>query len=215
MNYLYLHGFASAPQSTKAIYLCDRFLELNFPLIIPDLNQDDFFSLTLTRQIQQCEEILVSQPGDWSIIGSSFGGLTATWLAQRYPMVQKLVLLAPAFYFLKYWEQQLGAEQLSQWQHMGSIEVYHYGVQCPLPLSYQFWQDASQYDESDLQRDLPTLILHGRNDDVIPIQSSHQYLQSHPQCELIEMESDHALTDVMLKIWDYTCQFLNLNLSQP
>lgn len=212
MNYLYLHGFASAPQSTKAIYLRDRFHELNQSLLIPDLNQNDFFSLMLTRQIQQCENILSNYPGDWIIIGSSFGGLTATWLAQHNIAIKQLVLLAPAFYFLQYWERQLGPEQLHQWQQIGSIDVYHYGVQRSVPLSYLFWQDASQYNESDLQRDLPTLIFHGINDDIIHIQSSHQYSQSKTHCELVALDSDHALTDVMDEIWERTQHFLHLEI---
>jgi uncharacterized protein len=212
MNHLYLHGFASAPQSTKAIYLRDRFHELNQSLLIPDLNQNDFFSLTLTRQIQQCEDILSNHPGDWSIIGSSFGGLTATWLAQHNAAIKQLVLLAPAFYFLHYWERQLSPEQLHRWQQTGSIDVYHYGAQRSLPLSSLFWQDASQYHESDLHRDLPTLIFHGINDDTIPIQSSRQYSQAKSHCELIEMDSDHALTDVMDKIWERTKHFLHLEI---
>jgi uncharacterized protein len=212
MNYLYLHGFTSAPQSTKAIYLHERFGELNQSLLIPDLNQNDFFSLTLTRQIQQCENILSNYPGEWSIIGSSFGGLTATWLAQHNVAIKQLVLLAPAFYFLQYWKRQLGADQLHQWQQTGSIDVYHYGAQRSLSLSYLFWQDASQYHESDLQKDLPTLIFHGINDDIIPIQSSRQYAQVKSHCELVEMNSDHALIDVMDEIWKKSKHFLNLEI---
>lgn len=212
MNYLYLHGFASAPRSKKAIDLRDRFHTLNLSLIIPDLNQNDFFSLTLTRQLQQCEAILTNYPGDWSIIGSSFGGLTAAWLAQHNPAIKQLVLLAPAFYFLQHWEKQLGSAQLSQWQQTGSIEVYHYGEQRSLPLSYHFWQDACHYLESDLQIDIPTLILHGTKDDIIPIGSSRKYLQSRSQCRLIEMASDHALTDVMDEIWSETSLFLHLEI---
>jgi uncharacterized protein len=48
MNYLYLHGFASGPQSMKAVDLCDRFAQQGFDLKISDLNQADFFNLTLT-----------------------------------------------------------------------------------------------------------------------------------------------------------------------
>ena len=50
--YIYLHGFASSPQSSKAIYLRDRFAEINLNLEVLDLNQGDFTHLTLTRQIQ-------------------------------------------------------------------------------------------------------------------------------------------------------------------
>jgi len=53
MEYIYLHGFASSPKSSKAQYLRDRFAEINLNLNVLDLNQEDFSNLTLTRQIEQ------------------------------------------------------------------------------------------------------------------------------------------------------------------
>ena len=76
-----------------------------------------------------------------------------------------------------------------------------------LPLHYQFIVDASKYQEQQLQRPLPTLILHGRYDDVIPIQSSRDYASQRPWVELIELESDHSLTNVMPDIWQAIQQF--------
>jgi uncharacterized protein len=126
MNYLYLHGFASGPRSTKGVDLGDRFAQQGINLNIPDLNQPKFFDLTLTRQIQQCESILASEPNTWTILGSSLGGLVTAWLDQRNPNVERIVLLAPAFEFLPHWQQQIGPAQLEQWQKDGSIEVYHH-----------------------------------------------------------------------------------------
>jgi predicted esterase YcpF (UPF0227 family) len=52
-TYIYLHGFASSPQSAKAKYIKNCFSSLNINLKIPDLNEGDFSRLTLTRQLQQ------------------------------------------------------------------------------------------------------------------------------------------------------------------
>ena len=94
-SYIYLHGFASSPDSAKAKYFRERFSYLGIDLKTPDLNQNDFSGLTLTRQLNQIEtEFLLTQSsqsptenvknlGGVTIIGSSFGGLTAAWLAQR------------------------------------------------------------------------------------------------------------------------------------
>ena len=52
-DFIYLHGFASGSQSAKAIYLRDRFAELDINLKVPDLNQGDFFNLTISRQLDR------------------------------------------------------------------------------------------------------------------------------------------------------------------
>jgi uncharacterized protein len=207
MNYLYLHGFASGPQSTKAVDLRDRFSQQSIALNIPDLNQGDFFNLTLTRQLQQCEAILAAQPQPWTILGSSLGGLAAAWLGQRNPSVERLVLLAPAFEFLAHWQQQLGADQLEQWQQSGAIEVYHHVEAQSIPLGYAFWRDAGLYNETALDRPIPTLIVHGVMDDVVPVEASQRYVAQRPWCKLIEMQSDHGLTDVLPDIWAATEKF--------
>ncbi|BAU63764.1 hypothetical protein STA3757_11310 [Stanieria sp. NIES-3757] len=201
MEYIYLHGFASSPQSHKAQYLRDRFASIGINLTLLDLNQGDFSHLTLTRQIQQTVAAFPSPDTPVTIIGSSFGGLTAAWLGETYPQVQRLVLLAPAFNFLAHWLPKLGEAQRQQWQQSGYLSAYHYGEGRMLPLHYQFVVDLSKYDDSQLRRALPTFIIHGLNDDVIPITASRNYSSQRPWVKLIELESDHGLTDAEEEIW--------------
>ncbi|HEY9824269.1 MAG TPA: YqiA/YcfP family alpha/beta fold hydrolase [Stenomitos sp.] len=210
MNYLYLHGFASGPSSVKLLYLRECFAADGIALQTPDLNQNDFFNLTLTRQIQQCEALFAANPQPWTIVGSSLGGLTAAWLGQRNATVARLILLAPAFEFLPYWQQQLGAEQLTQWQQTGQIEVYHHAVQRSLPLSYQFWLDAQRYKEVDINRAVPTLILHGTEDEVIPVEASRRYAAQRPWSTLVELQCDHGMINNLPQIWEQTRRFCGL-----
>ncbi|HEY9860193.1 MAG TPA: YqiA/YcfP family alpha/beta fold hydrolase [Candidatus Obscuribacterales bacterium] len=209
-NYIYLHGFASSPQSAKAEYLRDRFSSLNIPLKIPDLNQGDFSHLTITRQMQQVEAEFPLDGTPVTLIGSSLGGLTAARIGQQNSQVQRLVLLAPAFGFLSHWLSRLGEEQVRRWQTEKYLSVYHYGEKRSLPLSYDFVLDASQYKEESLQRSIPTLILHGLNDEVIPIHASRNFAANRPWVDLIELDSDHALANVMPDIWENITDFCQL-----
>ena len=201
MNYFYLHGFASSPQSRKAVYLRDRFHAHGLGLIIPDLNQDDFFHLTLTRQIQQVELYLQAGPTPFTLIGSSFGGLTAAWIAQRNPQVEQLILLAPAFGFLGHWLPRVEEVQIQQWQQRGELEIFHYGFNRMMPLSDQFVVDLKRYDQDELQRVVPTLILHGTEDETIPMQASRDFADDRTWVQLQELESDHGLANVLPEIW--------------
>ncbi|MEO1374095.1 MAG: YqiA/YcfP family alpha/beta fold hydrolase [Cyanobacteria bacterium J06635_10] len=210
MQYIYLHGFASSPNSAKAKYILQRFAENQINLEIPDLNCDDFSHLTIERQIQQVAAKL-KQNISVTIIGSSLGGLTAAHIGEKYPQIKRLVLLAPAFGFLYYWLPTLGTDVIERWQQEKYLMVYHYGEQRELPLSYDFLSNANKYREEDLQRPIPTLILHGQNDEVIPILASRDYAQKRFWVELIELNSNHALGDVMIELWQAIEDFCHLS----
>ncbi|MUH00434.1 alpha/beta fold hydrolase [Scytonema sp. UIC 10036] len=200
-EFIYLHGFASSPCSAKAIYLRDRFTQAHIELKIPDLNAGDFTNLTITRQLAQIALELPDPCTSVTLIGSSLGGLTAAHLGQQHQPVKRLVLLAPAFGFLSHWLPKLGDEALQQWQQEKYLMVHHYGEKRSLPLSYNFVLDANQYKEEILQRPTPTLILHGKHDEVIPIQASRDFALQRPWVELLELDSDHSLSNVMSEIW--------------
>ncbi|MBD1910580.1 MULTISPECIES: YqiA/YcfP family alpha/beta fold hydrolase [unclassified Leptolyngbya] len=208
VSFIYLHGFASSPQSKKARALGDRFSALGIPLHAPDLNAGDFSHLTLSRQIAQVEMLFPPEPEPVILIGSSFGGLTAAWLGDRHAQVQKLVLLAPAFGFLQHWLPRLGEAAVQHWQETGLLSVYHYSQERQLPLHYSFVTDAAQYEEAKLQRPVPTLILHGIYDDTIPVTASRDHAAHRPWTTLIELDSDHALVDVEAQIWSEIQSFL-------
>ncbi len=213
LEYVYLHGLASSPQSAKARYLRARFLASDLDLKILDLNLEDFSHLTLTRQLEQTQAECLSSPRPAIVIGSSFGGLTAAFLGEKHVQIQRLVLLAPAFGFLSHWLTKLGEQKVQQWQQTGYLSVYHYGEMRALPLHYQFVVDASKYQEQKLKRPIPTLILHGRKDDVVPIQFSRDYALNRPWVELIELEDDHLLAKVMPEIWQEIQDFCQLDFN--
>jgi uncharacterized protein len=206
--YIYLHGFASSPQSDKAQYFSDRFRENKLSLEILELNQGDFGNLTLSRQIKQTVNAFHNSKTPITLIGSSFGGLTSAWVAQEYQQVQNLILLAPAFGFPQSWYSKLEPEQKIQWRESGFLPVYHYGEGKEIPLKYQFMQDAENYPLSGLTRSLPTLIFHGINDDVVPIQVSRDYAKQHSQVKLIELNSDHGLNDMKARMWQEIQDFI-------
>ncbi|MCG6136421.1 MAG: alpha/beta fold hydrolase [Nostoc sp. LLA-1] len=211
MNYyIYLHGFASSPQSVKAQDISDRLAQISLKLQVPDLNAGDFAHLTITRQLKQVAAAFPDNSVPVTLIGSSLGGLTSAHLAQQYPQVQRLVLLAPAFGFLSHWLLKLGDAEIKRWQQEKYRMIYHYGEGRSLPLSYDFVTDAAQYPEKILQRPIPTLILHGKQDEVIPITASRDFRRSRPWVELVELDSDHSLGNVMAEMWSEIYRFCQL-----
>ena len=208
-QYIYLHGFASSPLSRKAVFLQEQFAREKITLEVPDLNQNDFTHLSLSRQIKQTANLFATPQQPVILIGSSFGGLTATWLAQKYHQVSKLILLAPAFGFPFSWFERFPPAELVQWQQTGFKDIYHYGAKASIPLHYEFLEDGKQYPLENLKRSLPTLIIHGKSDAVVPIEVSQKYLETHDECQLIVLDSDHGLNDVQETIWQAIQGFLS------
>src|SRR5437899_8000134 len=94
---VYLHGFASGPQSSKAQFFRRKFAERGVTLRIPQLDEGDFEGLTISGQLGVIERAAAAAPV--SLIGSSLGGYLGALYAARHPEVEWLVLLAPAFQF--------------------------------------------------------------------------------------------------------------------
>jgi hypothetical protein len=213
MNYLYLHGFASSPQSTKAKYMQQKFAELGLTLHVPDLNLTDFSTVTLSEQLNYLDRTYLQDNQEITVIGSSLGGFLAVQLAAQNSLVQKLILFAPAFGFSQRIAQALGEENIKQWQQSGNREFYHYGLKRNVNLQFQFFIDAQKYSEEKLLRSLPMLIFHGINDDVVPASLSEEFAKKRSQVTLKLLNDDHALGKDLESIWQDTKQFLALATS--
>ncbi|MBE9066295.1 alpha/beta fold hydrolase [Leptolyngbya cf. ectocarpi LEGE 11479] len=198
VDYIYLHGFASGPQSYKGQWLRSRFQTYAIDLQLLDLNQGDFAHLTLSRQIDQ---VLQQLHGPTILIGSSLGGIVAAWAAQQSEHIEQLILLAPAFQFLNQWLPRLGEEQLHQWQSTGWLSVYHYGLDSQQPLHYDFLTDAQRYPDGQLKKAIPTCILHGQHDDIIALEASRLYAQHRPWVTLKPLDTDHGMVNAIDDIW--------------
>ena len=78
-------------------------------------------------------------------------------------------------------------------------------------MSYQFVLDSQNYSDQALRRSIPTLILHGQQDEVIPLSASQKYVQSRSWVELIVLDSDHGLGNALPEIWSKIQLFCHLN----
>ncbi|HEY9793766.1 MAG TPA: YqiA/YcfP family alpha/beta fold hydrolase [Candidatus Obscuribacterales bacterium] len=211
MRCLYLHGFASGPRSQKALFFAARLRNQGFAVHVPDLNEPDFADLTLTRQLDHAQRIAeqISSDEPLLVLGSSMGGLVATLLCERLSNVGGLILLAPGFGINKRWESMPGTDELSKWQQKGFHEVFHYQTQSDRPLKYAFVQDMNQYRTDGLHVSVPTLVFHGKRDEVIPVEESRKFFRDNSEfVEYHELDSDHDLIDVLDDMWAQVDRFV-------
>jgi uncharacterized protein len=195
---IYLHGFASSPQSTKARFFAEKLGADGFTVEIPDLAAGDFEHLTIGGQLRIVEGLV--KKGRAILMGSSLGGYLGALSAARYPEVEKVILLAPAFGFYDLWRAEMGEERFQAWRENGSIPVFHYGQGRELRLAFELMEDAAVYEGFPDFRQ-PGLIFHGVDDTVVPIANSRRYAMGRENIHLLEMRSGHELTDVLDGMW--------------
>jgi pimeloyl-ACP methyl ester carboxylesterase len=205
MKYIYLHGFASSPASSKARYFQERMREHGVDLVIPELDRGDFEHLTLSGQLSVIQQTHGSGPA--VLLGSSMGGYVAAIYASMHPEIVRIVLLAPAFDFVRRFPKVTGDKQFAEWKSSGKIKMFHYGVGRECLLDFGLYEDARKYPAfPDVSQ--PALVLHGINDETVPVQLSEQFCAAHPNCQLHVLHSGHELTNVLPEMWALTERFL-------
>jgi pimeloyl-ACP methyl ester carboxylesterase len=208
MRIVYLHGFASSPQSGKAQFFRRKFEERGIEIAIPALDQGDFEHMTISGMLDLVDAAVEGRP--CLMMGSSLGGFVAGLYAARNPeWVERLVLLAPALEFAKKWQERFRGHELEEWKRQGSKNFFHYGYKRQERLAYGFVEDALRF-EGEPNFGQPALILHGTQDDVVPVQLSRDYALRHANVLLKEFPSGHELTDVTAELWKETAAFLGL-----
>ncbi len=204
MQVLYLPGFASGPSSTKAVAYADHFAKRGIAVERLELRKPSFEHLRLSAMIAHVREQLT---GPAVLIGSSLGGLTAARVADEDDRIKAVVLLAPAFRLANRWQQQLGPEW-DEWQRTGWREVYDYTTGGSAKVDFGFIEDILTYGRELPKVTVPALVMHGTQDETVPVEYSRELAASHPNVELIELADGHQLTESIPRLLVETDRFL-------
>ena len=219
---IYLHGFGSSPESTKARLFTERLRPFGIDVRCPDLNEPDFSTLTTTRMIAQVEhEMALLPPGPMALVGSSLGGFVAYQVAVRQARacdagmlvcwpVDRLVLLAPALDFGRSGFRPLDAAGLDEWRRTDRYDVMHYTSNQMRPIRYTLYEDAQKYDSFADRIPIPTLIFHGWRDEVVDPAMVQRFTDVRPAVSLRMLDDDHLLSANLEVMWAESARFLGL-----
>jgi pimeloyl-ACP methyl ester carboxylesterase len=208
-RFIYLHGFASSPRSTKAVFFRERLARLGYAVDVPDLEEGDFEGLTITRQLAVVRREIARAPGDIAVIGSSMGGYLALLAAAEEPRVQRLVLMAPAIDIRAEWHRRYGADKLASWKAAGAVPTFHHAHGEERLIGYALYEDLGRYDPAPPAR-VPTLTFMGRRDDTVAPAAVERWASQNPNVRLRWLDSGHELVDQLEAMWNETaafCQF--------
>jgi hypothetical protein len=217
MVVLYLHGFASSPESSKAMFFAERFAAAGVTFLCPDLNQPAFPTLTVSRMLQQVEKtISLLPPGEVVLMGSSLGGFVAVEAAARqagearHP-ITRLILLAPAVELE--WDSwsEVGPGGIERWRETGGVEVFHYAEDRIHRLEFGFYEDAERYHPALRRLPLPLLIFQGRHDTSVSPHIVQRFAQQQSTATLHMLDDGHQLKNSLEFMWTEIVKFLDLS----
>lgn len=179
---------------------------------IPD--QDSFTNLQTSSILKKLHSYIEIKFSEGVILcGSSFGGFLSLYYAALFPQnVIKLILIAPALRFSASSITKLLEITPNEWESTGFALLKHYRYNQMVPLAFSFYTDILNNPPPDfytMNITIPTTIIHGINDEVVPISWSKEYLESKTNVILHELEGDHQLLDQKEMIWSIITRVLD------
>jgi pimeloyl-ACP methyl ester carboxylesterase len=196
-RWLYLHGFASGPDSKKARGLAEHYGRRGVDLERLDLRRPSLEHLRLAAMMEHVAARIGGERDRAVLIGSSLGGLTACRVAERDARVCALVLLAPAFALARGWRRRLGEDGWNAWRTSGWIATQDYAKNETARVDFGFVEEIERVDAADdglPDVRVPTLIVHGVHDETVEVERSRAFARGRRHVRLVEVDDGHELT---------------------
>ena len=162
-----------------------------------DLRLPSLEHLRLSAILRAVRDAIGGEQDRAVLFGSSLGGLSACRVAEEDARVCALVLLAPALRLVQRWRQRIGEDAWSSWQRSGWLEVEDHAAKKLARVDFGFIEDAAIVEQRssgwpDVR--VPTLIIHGVRDEIVPIALSRAWVAGQRHVRLVEVDDGHELT---------------------
>ncbi len=108
-----------------------------------------------------------------TLFGSSMSGFACIEAANLYPeFVEKVILKSPVVDYQDLYRRRLGEEGLAKWKTEGSLKLFDHRIDDTVDIPFTFFQSFQDYPFAAqlLPEDRPVHIVHGTNDEVVPIE---------------------------------------------
>ena len=179
---LIIHGLAGGTYDEEPLA---NYLQMNrkfdvFAFTLPGHDVKDKRKATMDAWMKeserQLETLINAGYKKIYIVGHSMGGVIATHLAKEYKEVKKLVLVAPAFTSIASKEE--GGLITALFKIPDLVKAYSYNElltrinKLPFSAEKEFFKLIETYRNDIYSITIPTMFVHGTNDQVVPVKSS-------------------------------------------
>lgn len=211
LRWLYLHGFASGPDSTKGVAVARHYAGQGLHVERLNLRVPSMEELRVSAMLATVRAALGGSEERAVLFGSSLGGLVAARTAEQDARVCALVLLAPAFRVVEQLHRRMGDAGWAQWNRVGWIETDDFAEKRKVRIHSGFIPDAETVDARtggwpDVR--VPTLIIHGRADDTCDVRYTRQWAEGRRHVRVVEVDDGHELTASLPRILSESDDFL-------
>ena len=196
---IYLHGLGSGPRSQKGVLVRDHFKALGCSVSLPSITVPTLERLSPLGAIQVVQDEIAARADTPTVlVGSSFGAFVAVHAVTKMNSsvrthLERMVLLAPVF---DPWDPRSGLltpERERIWRESGVAPVLDLESGREVPVHYRFVEELRGLDARKLQLPVPTLIIHGTQDEVVPVSQSEEFASQRPEVVLELFEDSHQL----------------------
>ena len=179
---LIIHGLAGGTYDEEPLA---NYLQMNrkfdvFAFTLPGHDVKDKRKATMDAWMKeserQLETLINAGYKKIYLVGHSMGGVIATHLAKEYKEVKKIVLVAPAFTSIASKEE--GGLITALFKIPDLVKAYSYNElltrinKLPFSAEKEFFKLIETYRNDIYSITIPTMFVHGTNDQVVPVKSS-------------------------------------------
>lgn len=181
---LFITGFLSKRWGNKSKALAQWSQETGWGFCCYDVrgfgdSEGRFTDYTLSDWIADARTVLKSiEAGPpVTIVGNSLGSWIAWLVAQEFPVVEELILVAPAFNMMGERAKTISKERLHDWHTAGWMPWDDDPLHRDWLLSWKWVEESEAYwaKTFDNLRSVKTTILHGEQDTVISPEGSRRF----------------------------------------
>jgi uncharacterized protein len=181
---LFITGFLSTRWGNKSKALAQWSQETGWGFCCYDVrgfgdSEGRFTDYTLSDWIADARTVLKSiEAGPpVTIVGNSLGSWIAWLVAQEFPVVEELILVAPAFNMMGERAKTISKERLHDWHTAGWMPWDDDPLHRDWLLSWKWVEESEAYWAKTFEnlRSVKTTILHGEQDTVISPEGSRRF----------------------------------------
>ncbi|MBS3084115.1 prolyl oligopeptidase family serine peptidase [Candidatus Pacearchaeota archaeon] len=201
---LLIHGFNSHKLGKSLVPVNEALVNSGVLTFRIDLyahgdSSGNFEELTVTKSIQSVVDSIkyLKSLGFKKIglIGSSFGGLSGIFATEKFNDLSFLILRSAVSINQGEIICNSFKIDLADWKNKGFAEFESQGIN---KLNYTFYEDAQKYNAYNIASKIkiPTLIIHGKEDSIVPVEQSIELSKriKHSRLFLVE-NANHSFNE--------------------